>query len=516
MTNGDFLIWSAALTGLLFVFALGCIVGSFINVVAYRLPLGMGLVMPPSSCPACGTRLTWRENFPVLGWLWLGGKCRFCRSAISAQYPMIEFIVGLLFAGLFALWYMQPSVLTWAGLDVSVFRDEFVRLGVWRTWPFFVSVLFLIGSLVAITLIDARTFMIPLAIPVWATFVGIAAHLGNAIYFQLTRSAHQLGEMKWAIPTPSGWALGGTIGATAGLMISLALLYGKILKRSFADYEEWEKAHATKEAAGGASGAGETNISTDHKGSEASGGAGETGAPVRMVLMRTLFLTGPAIALMFLGFTIGLPLDRPMQGMIAGAAGGLLVGMFLRRLVPDAGHHASDPVWIQYPYARREMVREITFLLPVVALGVAGALLTRESGWLGQLAANPPLWVKAVGGSLLGYLIGAGMIWFTRIAATLVFGREAMGLGDVHLMGAVGAVLGWVTPVLAFFTAPFLGLAWAAMSVVFGRFLKRVGTALPYGPHLAMGTLLALYGRPVYEIIFSLIASPTGETIHLP
>ncbi|MEO0630377.1 MAG: prepilin peptidase, partial [Planctomycetota bacterium] len=60
----------------LFVFAFGACVGSLINVLVYRLPLGLPVVVPSSRCPACATKLTWRENVPIFGWLLLGGRCR--------------------------------------------------------------------------------------------------------------------------------------------------------------------------------------------------------------------------------------------------------------------------------------------------------------------------------------------------------------------------------------------------------------------------------------------------------
>ena len=80
---------------------------------------------------------------------------------------------------------------------------------------------------------------------------------------------------------------------------------------------------------------------------------------------------------------------------------------------------------------------------------------------------------------------------------TLAFGREAMGLGDVHLMGAVGAVLGWFDPLVIFFVAPFIGLAWVFVTGLVSRFTRRQGRELPYGPHLAAATVLLFFARPV-------------------
>ena len=76
----------------------GAIVGSFLNVVAYRLPRGESLLHPPSACPSCGTPIKPYDNVPVLGWLWLRGRCRSCGAHISAQYPIVEAVTGALCA----------------------------------------------------------------------------------------------------------------------------------------------------------------------------------------------------------------------------------------------------------------------------------------------------------------------------------------------------------------------------------------------------------------------------------
>src|SRR3954466_689567 len=79
-------------------FILGAIIGSFLNVVAYRLPRKQSLLHPPSTCPSCGERIKPYDNVPILGWLWLRGKGRNCGAGISPQYPLVEALTGLLCA----------------------------------------------------------------------------------------------------------------------------------------------------------------------------------------------------------------------------------------------------------------------------------------------------------------------------------------------------------------------------------------------------------------------------------
>jgi leader peptidase (prepilin peptidase)/N-methyltransferase len=77
----------------------GAIVGSFLNVVAYRLPRKESLSTPASRCPHCETPIKPYDNVPVLGWLWLRGRCRACKAPISPRYPIVEAVTGLLCAG---------------------------------------------------------------------------------------------------------------------------------------------------------------------------------------------------------------------------------------------------------------------------------------------------------------------------------------------------------------------------------------------------------------------------------
>jgi leader peptidase (prepilin peptidase) / N-methyltransferase len=82
------------------LFVLGAAIGSFINVVVYRLPLGLSLLYPPSRCPACETPIRPRDNVPMFGWLLLGGRCRQCGVSISPRYPLVEFMTAMMFLAL--------------------------------------------------------------------------------------------------------------------------------------------------------------------------------------------------------------------------------------------------------------------------------------------------------------------------------------------------------------------------------------------------------------------------------
>jgi leader peptidase (prepilin peptidase)/N-methyltransferase len=167
----------------------------------------------------------------------------------------------------------------------------------------------------------------------------------------------------------------------------------------------------------------------------------------------------------------------------------------------------------EYPHARREMGRELLFLAPCIAGIVIGWW------WGGSIEGVPPRWLQAMGASMWGYLVGGGIVWAVRILGTVGFGREAMGLGDVHLLEAVGAVLGWFVPVVAFFIAPFLGLAWAAWSILWGR-MGGTRRELPYGPHLAVAVVAVFLCRPLvmagWHILFPMVDPPTPGLLLAP
>lgn len=137
------------------LFPLGACIGSFLNVVAYRLPRGMSLSHPPSHCPHCGLPISWRDNVPVFGWLLLRGRGRCCGQPISVRYPLVELVTGLLWS-LLALHFARdhgfppgnPPALSTVGLTLH-------SAGCMLVWQAFASVL------IAISLIDLDERIIP-------------------------------------------------------------------------------------------------------------------------------------------------------------------------------------------------------------------------------------------------------------------------------------------------------------------------------------------------------------------
>jgi leader peptidase (prepilin peptidase) / N-methyltransferase len=128
---------------------IGAAVGSFLNVCIYRWPAEQSVLRPPSRCPACETPLRWRDNVPVVGWLLLRGRCRYCGVGISAQYPLVEAACALIWIAAVARF----------GVDLEALR----------------SALFL-TILLGIAMTDAHHMVIPDQF----TLVGAAAGLALA------------------------------------------------------------------------------------------------------------------------------------------------------------------------------------------------------------------------------------------------------------------------------------------------------------------------------------------------
>ncbi len=361
----------------IFLFLLGATIGSFLNVVVYRMPRGESIVFPGSHCPRCGRPIKWYDNIPLLSWLLLKGKCRFCKAAISPRYPAIEFVTAVLVAGLYLCFFV---------LHVRQHAGRFPA-----SWPMFASHAVLLCGLLACTVVDIEHWIVPLEICWFVSLVGVVA---------AAAAPHPL------MPKISPAAGAMSVAAVIGLLISIVLMRYGFLQQSFldADYKEpFADKGKPKSVA----------ITSEH------------GVNPRREVLREVIFLAPAI-------------------ILAVAAYFLLVYV---RPVSDAWAHLTD--WC-----------------------VGGRLADHVNGLLA---------------ALFGYLIGGAWIWGMRIIGTLGFGKEAMGLGDVHILAAVGAVTGWIIPTFTFFIAPILGLIWAVYLLV-----SRKQRELPYGPWLAAGALLVI------------------------
>lgn len=109
------------------VFIFGAMIGSFLNVVIYRIPKNESIVFPSSKCQSCQTSLKWYHNIPIFSWVFLGGKCAFCKEKISAQYPIVEFLTGIIFVALYfklgLVWYLPFMAASFAAIFALVMID---------------------------------------------------------------------------------------------------------------------------------------------------------------------------------------------------------------------------------------------------------------------------------------------------------------------------------------------------------------------------------------------------------
>jgi leader peptidase (prepilin peptidase)/N-methyltransferase len=158
----------------------GACVGSFLNVVIHRLPRGLSVVSPPSSCPSCDHRIRPWENVPVLGWLFLRGRCSACAAPISARYPLVEFGTGLLAVA--SLWSF--------GLTLQA-AMSFV----------------LLACMLAIAFIDWEHMIIPDSLSLGLLGLGLALS-------------------PWSATGPAGSVVGAVVGG--GLLLGFGILWQKL------------------------------------------------------------------------------------------------------------------------------------------------------------------------------------------------------------------------------------------------------------------------------------------------
>jgi leader peptidase (prepilin peptidase)/N-methyltransferase len=192
-----------------FGFIGGAVTGSFLSVVAHRVPRGESIVGPRSRCASCGAQIAAYDNIPILSWLLLRGRCRHCHGRISIRYPLIELATGLLFA-----------------LTVLVLHDEPAQL---------VLGLVFVATLAAITLTDLELRLIPNKILLVSAVAGVAlaAGLDPSSLPERAIAAAAAGGLLFAIAFayPRGMGMGdvklaAVMGLYLGRSVAPALLIG--------------------------------------------------------------------------------------------------------------------------------------------------------------------------------------------------------------------------------------------------------------------------------------------------
>jgi leader peptidase (prepilin peptidase) / N-methyltransferase len=373
----------------IFFACLGACIGSFLNVVVYRLPRGQSLVFPGSRCPRCEHPLAWYDNLPVIGWLMLRGKCRYCGQPISPRYPIIEFVTAALFALFFVAIFRFGQGPFWEA-DGHILRMDDIA----KDWPLFGLLLLSVAVLLATSLIDAELYIIPAPLPLVMAGAGVLVH--TLVDYPKLPGAIAM--------TPAELAL--AAGGAIGLLLSIALLKLNIFPLSFA----------------------------------------EGGPPLEV--------------------------EKEQEADL-----------------PD-----FTPAQI-----RSEIRKEMLFLMPPLLIGGLSCVLEMRFELLRNFwhSAAQYDWIVGLLGSIFGGLIGGLTVWLTRIFGSYVFGKEAMGLGDIDLMFAVGTVVGPGAAVVAFLIAPFFGLPLAIL-----MWLLRSRRQIPYVPYLAAGSVVVmLFYYPIFNYL---------------
>lgn len=354
-------------------FVFGSCVGSFLNVVIYRLPLGLSVNNPKRSfCPGCKAPIPMQRNVPLVSWLWLRGKCPDCGGKIAARYFIVELLTALLFT---ATWW-------WVADRVGGAEPTLAHLAVF-------PLCFLVASLVSIAFIDAEHYIIPLELTIASTVAGVLASMAMPALTDLAG---------WWSLAP-GWLDGLKLSVIGGLIGFFGLWAIVLLGKLAFGKMEWKHESA-----------------------------------------------------------VDWRLEEPTNDED-----------------PIVFHMGEDSLewWDIFFRKSDRLVIEAETLRVDGNEVAAGTVKVHQGGVVlpdGTEIALENL--KALDGT----------------SAKAVVPREAMGMGDVHLMGAVGAFFG---PFGVFFSL-FAGSVLAIVAAVLGRI--GFGVRLPFGPFIAAGAMIWWFG----------------------
>lgn len=179
----------------------GACIGSFLNVVIWRLPQedpARRKLGGRSHCPSCGKQISWFDNVPVLGWVLLRGRARCCGNAISARYPLVELLTAVLFYALAA----------WPPFGAVISAD--LELDTTALWAFVASAVF-VSMLVALTFIDFDTYLLPDVLTKPGMVVGLLAGTWPGVAGQVLADSVSSAELRSLLASVLGLLVGGGV-----------------------------------------------------------------------------------------------------------------------------------------------------------------------------------------------------------------------------------------------------------------------------------------------------------------
>jgi leader peptidase (prepilin peptidase)/N-methyltransferase len=201
----DYFPFGAKAAVVLYAFVFGAIIGSFLSVLTYRGERGQDFVRGRSRCPVCGHTLRWYDLFPLFSWIFLGGKCRYCKAKIPSRYPLLELSAGVFYAA-----------------AVTAAKNP---------WQLLVSFV-LFAALIALSLCDIETMEIPYKYTITIGILGIlsfAASFHNPLLLDSDGQspvAHIIGLFIVSVPFAALVLIGGMGGGDVQLMAAAGLLLG--------------------------------------------------------------------------------------------------------------------------------------------------------------------------------------------------------------------------------------------------------------------------------------------------
>ena len=474
---------------LLFWTVLGLCIGSFLNVVIHRLPRGQSLRDPVwSYCPNCLHCIRWYDNLPVVSFIRLGGRCRDCRAPISMRYPIVEMAAALVLLAIFDAFFVART-------RIGLCNEPYLTWALAEDWPIFLAHIALFACLLAMAAIDLREYWVDIRFTTVAVWLGLVLH---TLWTPLHSLAGPSGHGGWLRPSDPT-----AMGALAA-MLGLGLVrFGRHLCRRApapADIhgprgdvsqppDQPEEAPGESALPSGGSGPPEAEAVGDQPGP----GAPALGSPGGVVVT----------ALILLGTLIWMGLDAADPARSAWGAARTLVPVLLvfvliliEASVPrQADRDIVQAIEAERFSARRRALSELGMLVPAIVLGAAAVWIQLAEVSAGQRLSSllhyrvGATWEPFYGltTAVAGYVIGGGIGWAVRIFFTLLFGKEAFGLGDIHMMAAAGCVAGWPVVLLGFLVTVFAALlAWLLMLPF------KQTRAIPLVPWLALGYLVVV------------------------